>query len=617
MINLQGGYLRKLLRVNLTAGTIEVAELSEDLARGYIGGSGLGAALLFAESKADTPPLSPDNPLLFLTGPLTGTRVLASGRYAVVTRSPLTGIWAEADAGGQFGSQLKWAGFDGVIFTGKAPEPVYLYITNGRAELRPAQGIWGQDTYVTDELIRAETTAGASVACIGPAGEKGVLFAAIMSEGRHSRAAGRAGVGAVMGSKNLKAVAVHGTGSVSVARPDKLEQSLRALAPTLVKNSRARSQYGTAGGLMGAETIGDFPIKNWQLGVWVKGAARISGQVMAQTILTGRYYCDRCPVGCGREVAVNTPWGQVVGAGPEYETLGMLGGLCMVDDLPAVCYANDLCNRLGLDTISTGAAVAFAMECFEHGLLSTGHTGGLDLTWGNADAVIKLIGQIAQRQGLGSLLAQGTVKAADEIGGLAHEFTVHSKGLEMPAHDPRAYSSLALAYATSNRGACHLQGFTHALEASVTMPELGFPEILDRFSTDQKGAMTAAMQDLMSLFDSLKVCKFMIYGGVKVTHLVEWLNLVTDWDLGQKDFLFIGERIFNLKRLYNVRLGISRKDDILSARVLSEKKGGGAGEHLPHLGRMLSNYYDIRGWDSNGIPTKETIRRLDLENFVG
>ncbi|HHV56375.1 MAG TPA: aldehyde ferredoxin oxidoreductase family protein [Firmicutes bacterium] len=613
---MHGGYMGRVLRVDLTQGAIEQVELSEEEARTYIGGSGLGAALLYRETGPETDPLGPDNLLLFFTGPLTGTKVFTSGRYAVVTRSPLTGIWAEADAGGKFGPRLKAAGFDGIAIKGRAAAPVYLYVDDGRAELRPAAGLWGKDTYVTEELIREQTAPDVSVACIGPAGENQVLIAGIMSEGSHGRAAGRAGVGAVMGSKNLKAVAVRGSQRVKVARPAELESALKAFAPGLVEASRGRHLYGTAGGVVSTEKIGDFPLQNWRRGTWPEGAAKISGQVMAETMLTGRYYCDRCPIGCGREVKADTPWGHVEGAGPEYETIGMLGGMCLVDSLPAIAYGNELCNRYGLDTISTGAAIAFAMECYEHGLITAADAEGLELTWGSAAAMLGLIDQIAHRRALGALLAEGTVRAAKKIGGLAPEFTVHSKGLEFPAHDPRTYNSLALGYATSNRGACHLQGFTHGLELSLTMPDLGFPEILDRFAAEQKGAMTAAMQNLMSLFDSLKVCKFLLWGGAKPHHVVEWLNLVTGWELDVASFIHIGERLFNLKRLYNVRLGVSRKDDTISPRILTLKKGGGAGDNLPPLGRMLSEYYEVRGWTEEGIPRPETLVRLGLADFA-
>lgn len=611
--SMRGGYMGRILRVDLTQGQIEVQELDEELVCSYIGGSGLGAALLYSMTDGSEDTLGPDNPLLFLTGPLTGTKVFTSGRYQVVTRSPLTGIWAEADAGGKFGPRLKAAGFDGIIFTGRAQEPVYLFVDDGRAELRSAQELWGKDAYATEELIRSAIAPDVSVACIGPAGENLVRLAAIMNEGSHGRAAGRAGVGAVMGAKHLKAVAVRGSHKVPVVYPEELEKSLKALAPELVKNSRNRHLYGTAGGVLSAERIGDFPLQNWRLGSWPEGAAKISGQVMAETILTGRYYCDRCPVGCGREVKADTPWGHVEGAGPEYETIGMLGGMCLLDDLKAIAYGNELCNRFGLDTISTGAAIAFAMECYEHNLITRADAEGLELTWGNADAMVGLIDQIANRRALGALLAEGTVRAAEKIGGLAREFTVHSKGLEFPAHDPRAYNSLAVGYATSNRGACHLQGFTHGLELSISVPELGFPEIMDRFSPNKKGALVATMQNLMCLYDSLKLCKFLIWGRTRAHHIVEWFNLVTGSQLDLSTFMLAGERIFNLKRMYNVRLGISRKDDTISPRILTRRKMGGAGLNLPPLGQMLSEYYEVRGWDEVGIPRQETLQRLGLE----
>lgn len=608
------GFWDRILWVDLNTGVVEVRSLGEKAWRSYIGGSGL-ATRIFADLGGEaSDPLGPDNPLIFMTGPLTGTQTPMAGRHQVVTKSPLTGIFGEADAGGAFGHTLKRAGYDGIVFLGQSAEPVYLLINEERAELRPAEDLWGLDVYETDERLRASLGSAYVTAAIGPAGEKLVRLAGIICDGRHARANARCGVGAVMGSKKLKAIAVNGNKRCPVSREDELRESVAKGARYLAANTKMMRAYGTAGGLQAMEALGDVPIQNWRMGLWNEGTAKLSGQRMAETILTGRYYCRGCVIGCGREVEIKEgKYAGVKGAGPEYESIATLGTLCLVDDLEAVAAANEFCNRYGLDTISTGSAIAFAMELYEHGLLTTQDTGGLELNWGNADALVELVRQIGEKRGLGELLGRGVRAAAEEIGGLALEFAVHTKGLEFPAHDPRAYNSVGLGYATSNRGACHLQGFTHQFEKAVTMPEIGFPEIQDRFGLERKGELVARAQDLMCLMDSLKLCKFSLGGGLKVTHMVEWLNLVTGWSMSIEEFLLAGERIFNLKRVLNVKCGVSRKDDTLPPRILTLKRAeGGAATNLPPLNQLLSEYYAVRGWDEFGRPQSETLQRLGL-----
>jgi aldehyde:ferredoxin oxidoreductase len=338
---------------------------------------------------------------------------------------------------------------------------------------------------------------------------------------------------------------------------------------------------------------------------------------MTKTILPGRYFCGSCTIGCGRVVQINDgPYASVHGAGPEYETLGMLGSNCLVDNLKAISLAHQLCNQYGMDVISVGAAIAFAMECYEHGVITAQDTGGVELNWGAADALIEMVHQIGRQRGLGVLLGKGVRQAARELGGVAEEFAIHVKGLEFPAHDPRALTSTAVSYATSNRGACHLQSLSYPVELTLKPPELGFPEPVDRFADDRKGVLAAKMQNLMSLLDSLKVCKFIITGGtgVEPSNLVEWLNFVTGWDMDLGEFLLAGERISNLKRLYCVRCGVSRKDDTLaSAHPGHGMSGRRRGSHLSNFGRMLNEYYQFRGWDELGRPTREKLAELGLD----
>lgn len=611
-----GGYAGRVLRVNLTTETWQEEFYPEEILRQYIGGSGLAAKILFDETDEKTEPLGPDNVLIFMTGPLAGTKAPMSGRHAVVAKSPLTGIWGESDCGGSFGVALKGAGYDGVIINGQATRPVYLYLDNGKVEIRDAAHLWGKDTYVLEELIRQETSKDVQVACIGVAGELMVKYAGIFSDGKDARAAGRSGLGAVMGSKSLKAIAARGSFKPEIRHPEKLKEAMKSFIPEVSQNMKGMTDYGTTVSHVATEECGDMPIKNWLAGSFREGAERTSGQAMVKTgVLQKNYYCNSCFVGCGRVVKIDSgKFAPVEGAGPEYESMSALGSYCLVDDLDAVCKATELCNRYGMDTISTGGVVAFAMELYEKGLLTKEQTGGLELTWGNGEALVGLIHKIGTREGIGDLLAEGVRTAAEKIGGLAAEYAIHVKGMELPAHDPRAFFVLGVQYATSNRGGCHLSSYADCIEKGVTMPELGWEQPVDRFEVKGKGILNAKMGDLCSLFDSLKTCKFLLWGGGKANHLLEWLNAVTGFGMSLEEFMTAGERIFNLKRMYNVRLGISRKDDTLPARLLSSKRGtGGAAATLPPLGEMLNEFYQHRGWSEEGIPTPETLSRLNLE----
>ena len=608
------GYMGKILRVDLTKGRVEAEKLDENLAKKFIGGTGLATKILHDETGAETDPLGPENRLIFMTGPFAATPVITSGRHHMVTKSPLTGAYSESDTGGTWGPYLKRAGFDGVVVTGKARKPVYLWVTEGKAEIRDASRFWGMDTYVLDEAIRKETHDEAVVASIGPAGEKGVRYASILNDGKDARAAGRGGSGAVMGSKNLKAVAVYGKMQVEMADPDGLKASLKEISPMVAKNAEGMRKNGTAGGLATFEALGSLPLQNWKFqGRWEKGAAQIAGPAMTEKMLTGNYYCEKCVIGCGRRVKLDKgPFAPVEGAGPEYESVAMLGSLCLVDDLEAIAKANEICNRLGMDTISAGAAIAFAMEAYEKGVITKKDTGELELLWGRGDVMVKMAEKIGKREGLGQLLGEGVRIAAEKLGRNAVEFSIHVKGQEMPAHDPRCFNAGAVGYATINRGACHL-GFSHVFERVLSMPEIGIDQPLPRLEVKGKGEAAAKTQNIMGLFDSLKVCKFTMFGGLKLTPILAWYNMVTGNSVTMEEFLKTGERIFNLKRMYNVRCGISRKDDTLPARFLTLKhEGEGLNPSLPPLGEMLYDYYKFRGWNEEGIPNPEKLKELGL-----
>jgi len=616
------GYMGKVARINLTNRGVVTEVPDEELLRKFIGGSGFGAAILYTSTDSETDPLSEDNVLIFMTGPLTGTPVISSDRFEVVTKSPLTGIYCESNCGGHWGEKLKRSGFDGLIIEGRSAVPVYLWVHDGQVEIRDASHLWGLDTFATWARVRQETHEEAEVACIGPAGEKLVKFASIVTDGVHARAAGRGGVGTVMGSKNLKAIAVFGEADIRVYDPKGLETFMKKTVPGIVRNLKILHDYGTSNAVENLERCGDLPIRNWSQGVWKDGAARISGQAMARTIQVGYYHCGRCPIGCGRVVqVVDGPFKQdAPQAGPEYETVGMLGSNCLVDDLAAIAKATEWCNRYGMDTVTTGSLIGFAMEAYERGLITLQDTGGVKLNWGDPHALVAMVHQIGRREHLGELLAEGIAKCVERLGGVAAEFAVHVKGLDFPAHDPRAKISSALGYATSNRGACHLQAFTHDFEEgtfdpSPVVPDLGYPEPLNRFAVEGKAEFVARFQNLMSLFDSLVVCKFPLFGGFSLVPLLQSFNLVTGLDWNGEQFLETGERIFTLKRMYNVRCGISRKDDTLPPRILTHRRGGGT-ETLPRLNEMLSDYYRYRGWDEFGRPTRETLQRLGLDKVL-
>ncbi|MFC1798178.1 aldehyde ferredoxin oxidoreductase family protein [Thermodesulfobacteriota bacterium] len=610
------GYMNKIISIDLTNRKVDIVEpVAADL-KNFIGGSGLGTKILCDNQAYLADPLSAENPLIFMTGPFANTPALTSGRHAVLAKSPLTGIFAESDTGGTFGPSLKRSGYDGIVVTGKSEQPVYLWISETNIEICPAAHLWGKDTFETDMMLRSETSEKAVTTCIGPAGEKMVRMASVINDGRASRAAGRCGLGAVMGSKNLKAIAVFGEKKTPIHDRSGLINSLKEITRDVRNNLAGMTQFGSSGGLAAFEELGSLPLKNWKgSGRWQEGAAKITGKTMAERFGTGNYGCEGCVVRCGREIKIDTgPYKGLEGAGPEYETLASLGSLCLVSDLDAIAKGNDLCNRNGIDTISAGAAVAFAMEAFEQGLITEKDTDGLSLTWGNGTAMVNTIQMICENRGLGALLAQGVREAAKTIGGGAEDFAIHSKGLEFPMHDPRTYMSLSIGYATSNRGACHLSGLSHTFERAITMPEIGYKKVHDRLDTQNKGILAANSQNIMGMLDSLKVCKFMLFGGLKITHMNDWYQHITGEKMTVDDFMLTGERIFNLKRLFNLKCGMNpATDDIVPARELELPKDGEGWENrLPPFKEMLQEYYSHRGWNEQGIPGNERLKSLDL-----
>ena len=609
------GFHGQYLDINLSNGTITTLPLAEEMARQYIGGSGFGAKFLYEATGPETDPLGPENILVFATGPVTSSAGFNSDRFEVISKSPHTGIYGEANCGGKWGSKFKKTGYDAIILRGKSKDPVYINVTDEEVTIKTAAELWGLDTFQTHRKLKEAEGKDCEVACIGPSGENLIRIAAIIADGMHGRAAGRCGLGAVMGSKNLKAIVVKGNKNADVADPDKVKEINKALLPSMKDEASISTRLreaGTPGSVDYFEEIGNLPIRNWYQGNWVEGAENLKGYTTTKTHNARNYACGKCPISCGKIVKTKEgPYDGEEVAAPEYETVALMGSNLMIDDYDVVVKENEICNRYGVDTISAGNTIAVAMEAFERGVISLEATDGIELRFGNGKAAIAALEKLCKREGrLGELLSDGSRSFAQKVGPEAEEFVNEVKGLELPAHDPRANFSLALAYATSNRGACHLS-FTQDYEEAY-VENLGVEATEGRFSPN-KAAIVARMQDWACLFDSLSICKFARYGGMMVQHTLDYLNASTGWDMSMEEFLKAGERIFNLKRLYNQKHGISRKDDTLPHRILSHRRGGGTSE-LPPLNVMLSDYYDFRGWDEFGKVTPEKMKELGIEN---
>jgi aldehyde:ferredoxin oxidoreductase len=604
------GYTGKLLWVDLTSGKTTTTPLDEETAMSCLGGSGLGTKIIRERLATIRGPLDPSNPLCFLPGLLCGTAVPGSNRTTVCALSPATNAWGEARAGGAWAPMLKYAGYDGAIFTGKAAQPVYVWIENEHVEIRPAGRLWGKGFFETDERLLAETHGEAIVAGIGQAGEKLSRMACIMFEGRYARSAGRTGMGAVMGSKNLKAVVVRGTGGIEVADRKGLMRRAAAYGGKEKSKFKRNFELGTAGGVAATEAFGDMPIRNFLGGRWAEQAERVSGQTMFKKYGKHERSCLSCPSNC--TLVVEIP-GTALGHAPEYETIGAFGSMCDCDQLEVIARCNDLCNDYGLDTISAGNTVAFVMEAFEKRILTEAALDGIRPTWGNAEAMVALLHKMGKREGIGDLLADGTRPAAERLGKDLSDMLVEVKGVEVPMHDPRAFWSNALNYAVANRGACHMEGVTFTVESGLPFPDLGYTAPMDRFIADGKAELNAKMHDLMAIYDGLGICKFYIVVSYGPTTLAEWLNLCTGWTTTSEALMRTGERIFTAKRAINVERGLTRKDDYLPKRLLTVPQRDDIGPvSREGMERMLDEYYRLRGWNADGTPTADRLKTLGL-----
>jgi aldehyde:ferredoxin oxidoreductase len=597
--------------VNLTNQEVSVEDIDPQTAKDFIGGRGWAIKYLYDEVDPTVDPLAPENKLFFANGPLTGTPAPTGNRYMVVTKAPLTGALACSNSGGVFPTEMKRTGFDMFIFEGRAEEPVYVWIHDGAAEIRPAEHLWGKTVHETQDALLEETDSKAKVACIGPAGENLVKVASIMND-KH-RAAGRSGVGAVMGSKNLKAVVVRGTQKVPLAEPEQMKdlcKLVRSQVNADVKKGSSLREYGTAYVPIVTNEIGILPTRNFQSGVF-EGVEGITGEVLTEKYLVRAKPCYGCPIACGRDTRVDDPVYGGEGEGPEYETIAAFGSGCGIDNLAAVTKANYMCNELGMDTISVGMTIACAMELYENGILPESDVGR-PLNFGDADAVIDLVTKTAYREGFGDLLAEGSYRLAEKYG--HPEFSITAKKQEFPGYDPRGAKGMGLLYATSNVGASHMAGDLAYAEV------FGVPEKLDPLTIEDKPRLIKYFEDIFALIDAAGLCVFLSVRylfeqnmDLRPTRVTKLMNYATGAGYIEETLLQAAERVYNLERLFLLKAGFSKADDTLPKRMLEEPlPDGPAKGHVVELDVMLPEFYQLRGWDENGVPTDAKLKELQI-----
>jgi len=616
------GFMGKILRVNLSAGELSTEAIDQEWARKYLGGAGLATRYLYDEMPAGADPLGSDNPLIFMTGLLTGTASASASRYSVVSKSPQTGIWGQANSGGSFGPALKRSGYDGVIFEGISPRPVYLKIVAGQAELCDADHLWGKTVPETEDAIQDGSDHKFTIASIGPAGENLVRYAAIMNN-KH-RAAGRCGLGAVMGSKRLKAIACSGKDPVRIADKDQFREAARRQIGFL-DESMLKVVFDTFGTNMIADMVnvrGGYPTRNWQESVF-EDIEAVNAEGIADSVFIEGVACFACPVTCGRRTEIREgKWQGNTGEGPEYETTNTFGAMCGISDINAITMANYLCNQYGLDTISTGSTIAFSMECFERGILTREHTHGLEIKFGDADLIVELVEKIACREGIGNLLAEGSRNMAQKLGQDSQHFAMHVKGLELPAYDPRAAKICGLGFVSANRGGDHITSYVEA-PTFIDVPLLVIEDstIKDPFIADPAEARVIVdLENALTALDAIGCCKFMGM-GLTAKDMVDLVAFATGWDFTIEEYIACGERNYNLARAFCIREGIDRQMDILPERLMQDPLPSGPAENMlierDILEEMKDAYYQFRGWDiSNGLPKPEKLVELGLEDLV-
>ncbi|MEM0343852.1 MAG: aldehyde ferredoxin oxidoreductase family protein [Thermoplasmata archaeon] len=595
----------KILRVDLTAGKMSDQIVpAEDEAK-FLGGRALAAKILYEENKPKIDPYDPENRLIVMTGPYTGTYGAFTGFYNITTKSPLTGAILSAHSGGHWGPMLRKTGYDGIVFKGKAPKPVYLLVTDAGAELKDASDLWGRDVFETTEVLEKRHEK-AKAAVIGPAGERLVRFASVMND-KH-RAAGRGGAGAVMGSKNLKAIVVHGTKEVPQADPEKLKETFKAATATVKEKAQAFMKYGTSMVVGITGKAGAIPTRNMQTG-YFPDYEKIGGDALVNNHKVKDTACARCPLHCGNLTKAEKHY-RTETEGPEYETLAMFGPNLGNSNLESIIMANNLCNMYGMDTISCADTIACAFELFEKGIVTEKDTGGLRLEWGNHEAMVRLVEMTGRGEGFGRLIGEGSRRLAAKYGPEAQKYAMNVKGMEFPGYDPRGIQGMSLAFATSTRGACHLR-------ATMYVPEL-FQGVLDRFTVKGKAGTLKDMHQLFTLYDSMVLCKF----GARNAFANSWDNMVmlvnaaTGRGYTVDELKRIGARGWTVERLFNLREGLSRKDDTLPERLFTtpihDGPSKGAVVNRTDFEAELTEYYRLWGWTQDGVPTREALADLGL-----
>ncbi len=611
------GNMGKVLEVDLSSGTTSEIELDDEIYRQYIGGTGLAAKLLYDRGNLEAEPLDPDNLLIFATGPLTGIGCSGSSRFSVGTRSPQTGIWGQASCGGNFGPELKRCGYDGIIFKGTAAEPVYLLIAEDSAQILPAPDLWGKDAYETTDVLKERHGKQCKICAIGPASENGVLYGSIINDYGHIF--GRSGVGTVMGAKNLKALAAQGSKKMEYADPDRVKELQLEHREAVKENvwCGAISAFGTGANMDGKMFEGDVPVRNWGQGEWEEGAEKLSGIALADTFVTGHETCRGCAVKCKPVIEIKDgPFAMPEGPGPEYETQAVFGTMIMNDDLASVCKMNDYCNRAGVDTITCGATIAWAMDCYENGVLKPEDYDGIKLEWGDVATVMELLPKIVAREGkLGALLAKGSRNASDEIGA-GSEYLTDSKGLEAAMHNPRCNWGDGLAYAISIRGACHVSNVTFMLEwGAVEYPEIGLDKNYEGQSAEFKAEMVAKTADIGVITNSACWCQFS-GSMISVTQFKDFFNAVAAYDWDIDEMMETAARVWFLQRCLGHIWGATGADDRIGQKIMTPVEDGMTAGVVPDMDRMLKEFYEYRGLADDGKPNAEVLERLGLAYLI-
>jgi aldehyde:ferredoxin oxidoreductase len=614
------GFEGKLLEVNLTTGSIGASVVDSAVRRKFIGGSGLGAKLMLDRVDPNVDPLSPDNPIFIWTGPTSGMNIPGGARFAVCAKSPLTEMFGESSCGGSFAYELRSAGWDGIAIEGASDKPVYLLIEDDKVEIRDASDLWGKNNYQLTDILKERLCEGkrGTPLSIGVAGENLVRFAAIANEKKNFAA--RCGLGAVMGSKKLKAIFARGTGKPPVAEPERFGSRRKGVMGKCKEHIAIQvlGAQGTNAAIDLSALTGDLPAKNWTVGDNSTVASKIGGGVLSgPKFLTGTDSCHGCMVGCKRVVHITEgPYKGMEGPGPEYEGVASTGSLLMIDDMAAVIKMNEACNDFGLDVISCASTIAMAMDWWEQGIITAEDTGGIELVWGNDSAALAMIAKIAAREGFGDLLSEGSRRAAQKKGGRASEYAVEVKGMEVPMHDPRANYLVGLAYATGVRGACHTNDVSYSIGAGILdWPAIGLPVgSVDIKQNEGAAAAVKRCQDLGQIIGSAAIC-YMTILALNGEDVAELVSAASGFDYSFEEIAECAERIWHTKRGLNNLMGIKAEDDRLPRQILTPPTDGGAKGSAPGLDVMLKEFHPVRGLDSEGRPSKETLDRLGLSEL--